>query len=59
MNWNTSNSENENVNMNTNTENLDNYNVNVNANTYKTPSDTIIDSEDDSTAASEKVNEEK
>ena len=45
--------------MNTNNENLDKYNVNVNANTYKTPSDTIIDSEDDGTAASEKVNEEK
>ena len=45
--------------MNTNTENLDKYNVNVNANTYKTPSDTIIDSGDDGTAASEKVNEEK
>ena len=30
----------------------------MNVNTYKTPSDTIIDSADDITSASDKVNEE-
>ena len=44
--------------MNANTSNPDNYNVNMNANTYKIPSDTIIDSADDITVASEKIKEE-
>ena len=58
MNLSTSNSDNDNKIMNTNTSNPDNYNVNVNANKYKIPSDTIIDSANVSTAASEKLKEE-
>ena len=57
MNLNHSNSDNENASMNANTSNPDNYNVNMNANTYKIPSDTIIDSVDDITEASEKIKE--
>ena len=43
--------------MNMNTVNSDNVNVKVNANTYKIPSDNLLDSADDSTAASEKAKE--
>ena len=58
MNLNHSKTDNESASMNVNNSNPDNYNVNMNENAYKIPSDTIIDSEDDITAASEKVKEE-
>ena len=58
MNLNTFNSDNENLNMNMNNVNSYNDNVRGDGNTHIIPSDTIIDSADDSEVASDKAKEE-